>query len=259
MDIETVAGLLDVSARQIRTYVAQYELPCRKEGRTPVFNWPEVLEWYVGYKASLDAGLRGDALREDDPDEEDEEYPASGRKENISQATLRKTRADADLRELALSTKRGEVITIADAKTRLDRMMGNLRAKLLGMAPKLASRIEGLKARTEREAAIKDELEALCREISTGAIVDLPSEELQPVATGGSETVDVDAAAEICGFRWEHCGRISTCQEQPGHELMRNGNPGSSHKCPDELTEPAELPTNVQILAELLNAEAYSE
>ncbi|HSU19921.1 MAG TPA: hypothetical protein VLI45_09290 [Acidobacteriaceae bacterium] len=188
MDIETVADLLDVSTRQIRTYVTQFGCPSRKEGRTPVFSWPEVLNWYVGYKSALEAGDRA-AVAQDEPDVDEGEPAGQRPNEDIRQATLRKTRAEANLKELALSRLRSEVITIADAKVRLDRMLGNLRAKLLGMAPKLASRIEGLKVRTEREAAIKDEIEALCREISTGAIVDLP-DEVQP------NTVEkIDAAA----------------------------------------------------------------
>lgn len=201
MDIETVAELLGVSARQVRTYVSQ-GMPAGKEGRTPVFNWRAVLDWYIGYKISLEYG--------DGPapsDDEDEDFqPAENPNEDQRKVNLRLARAKADLAQLELSRRRGEVITIADAKVRLDRMMGNLRTKLLSMAPKLASRIEGLKARTEREAAIKDEMEGVCREISTGAIVDLPAE----------------AAPE-----------------------------------PVELTASAELPTNVQILAEVLNQEPY--
>jgi len=216
MDIETVADLLNgISTRQVRTYMTQ-GLPYRKEGRSPVFVWREVLDWYVGYRISLEAGDRPSDADDEAFDESGEgDFPApSGKNEDIRQATLRKTRADADLRELALSKQRGEVITIADAKVRLDRMMGNLRTKLLGIPPKLASRLEGLKARTEREAAIKDEMETLCREISTGAVVDLPE----------------------------------------NGQLAENGN---LTEMLDEVSAAAALPSNVEILAELLNEDAY--
>jgi phage terminase Nu1 subunit (DNA packaging protein) len=207
MDIETVAELLGVSTRQIRTYVNQ-GMPAGKEGRTPVFNWRDVFDWFVGYKISLEYGDRPDPATLDD---EDEDLPAADNpNEDIRKVNLRLSRAKADLAQLELSRRRSEVITIADARTRLDRMMGNLRTKLLSMAPKLASRIEGLKDRTEREGAIKDELENVCREISTGAVVDLPGE-----ASTSTETVEIEAAADF--------------------------------------------PTNVQILAAVLNAEAYSE
>lgn len=200
LDIETVAVLLGgVSERQIRNYVAQ-GMPSQKEGRTRTFNWYEVLEWYVGYKSALEAGDRPRAGDDEfDEDEGDVEGPAD-RRENLQQATLRKTRAEANLKELALSRLRGEVVTIADAKTRLDRLMGNLRSRLLGMAPKLASRTEGLK-RTEREAAIKEELEAVCREISTGAVIELQDETNPPAAEtkppDSETTVSLTAAAEL--------------------------------------------------------------
>lgn len=217
MDIETVAELLGVSTRQVRTYVTQ-GMPAGKEGRTPVFNWREVFDWFVGYKISLEYGDRPSP-----PDDEDEDdFPAENPNEDIRKVNLRLSRAKADLAQLELSRRRGEVITIADAKVRLDRMMGNLRTKLLSMAPKLASRIEGL-ARTDREAAIKDEMETVCREISTGAVVDLPEE--SPVYTEPAESVD-NAPSVASGVN---------------------------------ISAAAELPTNVQILAELLNTEAYSQ
>ena len=186
MDIETVADLLGgISERQVRNYVAA-GMPSQKAGRTRTFNWYEVLEWYVGYKAALEAGDRPLPVDEEEADE----IPEVSQAEDIRAVNLRRGRADANLKELQLSKLRGEVITIADAKVRLDRMLGNLRARLLGMAPKLASRLEGEKSRTSREAAIKDELENLCREVSTGAIVDLPATDDKTSA------VELSAAAQ---------------------------------------------------------------
>lgn len=175
MDAETVAGLLGVSTRQLNNYINLKELPSHGEGRRRTFVWMEVLEWYVGYRSSMEMGDGNDGSEDGDFDDS---TSVSGPKkpEDIRAANLRKTRAEANLKELQLSRLRGEVITIADAKVRLDRMLGNLRARLLGMAPKLASRLEAEKERTAREAAIKDEMENLCREVSTGAIVDLPPE-----------------------------------------------------------------------------------
>jgi phage terminase Nu1 subunit (DNA packaging protein) len=185
MDIETVAGLLSVSTRQIRTYVAA-GMPSDKQGRTPVFNWPDVLEWYMNYRWSLETG----GSLDDDADDLDGGSGGPARGDDIRVVNLRRAKADASLKELQLSKLNGEVIVIGDAKSRLDRMFGNLRAKLLGMAPRLANRLEGEKDRTAREAALKEELENLCREISTGAIVGLP-EATQP------EVLDeVSAAAE---------------------------------------------------------------
>jgi len=173
MDAETVAGLLGVSTRQVNNYINMKGLPSQGSGKRRTFVWAEVREWYVQYRMDLEAGDGSDGSEDGDSDDEGSES-GGNKKEDIRAWNLRKTRADANLKELDLSKKRAEVITVADAKVRLDRMMGNLRSKLLAMPPKLASRLEGEKDRTGRESALKEEMENLCREISTGAVVDLP-------------------------------------------------------------------------------------
>ena len=56
MDAETVAGLLDVSTRQINNYINLKGLPSHGEGRRRTFVWAEVREWYVDYRITLEAG-----------------------------------------------------------------------------------------------------------------------------------------------------------------------------------------------------------
>jgi len=171
MQTADILQLLPVGERQLRNLINNKGLPCQGSGTRRSFVWAEVLEWYVDYRLGL-AFKDGNGGNEDGSDEDGISESGGNGREDIRQATLRKTRAEANIKELQLSRLRGEVIAIADAKTRVDRMMGNLRSHLLGMAAKLASRTEGMQ-RTEREAAIKDELESLCRELSTGAIVEI--------------------------------------------------------------------------------------
>ena len=186
IDIETVAAVLRKSDRQIRTWISDFGCPCRKEGRSLTFYWPDVLNWYVEYASSKANGVSGDFA----PDEAESEE-----NESLQKAMLRKTRAEADLKQLALSKLRGEVIVIQDAKSRLDRMLGNLRSQLMSMAPKLATRIAGERDPNAQEAAIKDEMETLCRSLSTGAIAGVEHD------LDGEDAVDIEAAAaeEITG------------------------------------------------------------
>jgi len=217
MDAETVADLLGVSTRQLNNYIHHKGLPSSGSGRSRSFVWCDVLEWFVGYRIALE---HGDGNGGSDDGDLDGESSDSGRggKEDIRAANLRKTRAEANLKELQLGRLRGQVISIPDAKTRLDRMMGNLRAKLLSLAPKLASRIEGEKTRTTREAVIKEELENLCREISTGAVVDLPVDQ----AEGAGDVVD-ELAASAAGPIYPHVlGYLLTIATQP--EALREAN-----------------------------------
>ncbi len=201
MDIETVAELLDVSTRQIRTYVTA-GMPAGRDGRKPVFNWREVLDWYVGYRSSLEYGERPLAAADDaDPDDEPlaEDDATPGRKEDIRSASLRKIRAEADLKELALSRERREVVTIADARASLDRLFGNLRTQLLGIAPRLASLVVGVKVPAEIESLVQAEMESLCRELSTGKIVGVSDSTLELADDSephGAMIEDIEASAE---------------------------------------------------------------
>jgi phage terminase Nu1 subunit (DNA packaging protein) len=165
-------------------------LPCHGEGRARFFVWHEVLEWYVDYRYAMETGVGNQG--NDDPEMEMADAGDEVKKpEDFKAAMLRKTKAEADLKQLALSRMRGEVITILDAKIRVDRMFGNLRTQLLGMAPKVGVRLAGLKDPAEQEAIVKEEMEILCRDLSTGAIVGAtadPGDE--------AETVDIAAAAD---------------------------------------------------------------
>lgn len=53
MSDSTVAALLGVTERMIRNYVKSQEMPCIGRGKARRFNWPEVLEWYLGYRVRI--------------------------------------------------------------------------------------------------------------------------------------------------------------------------------------------------------------
>ncbi|HEY9138042.1 MAG TPA: hypothetical protein VIM67_07190 [Terriglobus sp.] len=186
VDSSTVCAVLSISDRTLRTWVSDLGCPSNKEGRSVTFNWPDVLAWYVDYAAAKKGGVSGDFA----PDADDAEDAEP--KENLAQAMLRKTTAEADIKTLALSKLRGETINISDAKLRVDRTFGNLRTALLGMPPKLGTRLAGVKDPAEIEAVCKEEMEALCRELSSGQIVGI-----QEQSEAEGETVDeLQASAE---------------------------------------------------------------
>src|SRR5262245_3627135 len=105
LDTETIAELLGVSARQVRNLVKDKGLPSRDDPRGRRFVWPDVLEWYVKYRTEM-RGSRGNgsATEESQPEEQDQE--------TLEQATTRKTIAEANLKELELATKRGQVVAV---------------------------------------------------------------------------------------------------------------------------------------------------
>lgn len=185
MDILTVADLLSVSDRQVRTWMKQ-GLPHSKDGRSPVFNWPEARDWWATYKY-------GGAAVAPDPDvHADDADTTPGKRENLDQANERKARAQADIMELNRARMLGEVIDIASARERVGRMLGNLRAKMLGLPPKLANRLQGVKDRPAMESVITEEMTSLCAELSTGEIVGGPPE---PAGDAQPDTLDTLSAA----------------------------------------------------------------
>ena len=207
MDADTVAGLLDVSTRQLRNY-CNLGCPYDERERKRYFDWPKVLAWYVAFKSG---GVPAEAA---DGDEEADE-PGPGRKENQTQANLRKTRAEADLKQLVLAQKRGQVIGIDEARQILDRMFGNLKAQLLSAAPLLNTQLEGEADSIAREAAIRLFMEQLCQELATGKVVreaaaetndadpetdDEEGETIEDLQASAEDITDVDVDAAVVDF-----------------------------------------------------------
>jgi hypothetical protein len=176
IDLDTVAALLDKTPKMIRNYMNLKGMPNHGDGRNRYFIWRDVLAWWVDYQWSLETGT-GNQGNEEAEMETAEPGSEPQKPEDIRSATLRKTKAEADLKQLALSRLRGEVITIMDAKVRVDRTFGNLRTQLLGMGPKLATRLAGVKDLNTIEATIKEEMEVLCRDLSSGTIVGIQADD----------------------------------------------------------------------------------
>ena len=199
MDAETVAALLGVSTRQLNNYINLKGLPSQGSGKRRTFVWAEVLQWYVGYRMQMEMGDGNDGSEDDDSDPD---TSVSGRKEDIRAATLRKTKAEANLKELELSKRRREVVVIADVAPKLNRMFGNLRSNLLSQPRKLADIAAGERDANKLEARYKGVMEDLCREISTGAIIGTEETgETDETKPGSLE--EVSAAAEIDAIQAE--------------------------------------------------------
>ena len=215
MDAETVASLLKgISVRQIRNY-CKLGCPYEERERQRYFNWPAVLDWYVAFKSG---GVPVEEL-----DEPDDDAPGPGRKENQAQAMLRKTKAEADLKQLTLSKQRREVIPIADAVAKLERMLGNIRTQLLNMPPKLATRLAGERDPSAQETILKEELELLCRELAAGKVVGIDESEAddepaddQDAGTdlqAADEDVNVDVDQVVIDFLLAHADAKAALHE----------------------------------------------
>ncbi len=104
-----------------------------------------------------------------------EKAVANGSVETYSQAQARKETSLADLRELELKEKRGELISMADVEAQWSELAVNLRDGIRGISARVANRLPA-EWRREIVAVIDDEarqlLTALSDEISAIAAVD---------------------------------------------------------------------------------------
>jgi phage terminase Nu1 subunit (DNA packaging protein) len=159
LDTESVADLLGVTARQVRNWVKDKGLPSKDDPRGRRFIWRDALEWYIIYRTEKD-GSRGSqsaaAVPLNDPDET----------ESLEQATTRKTIAEANLKELELATKRGQVVAIADAQRAIEVVSKNVQQKLLSVPAKLTGRLMGVADRNRIHAILEVEMKQQCTELA---------------------------------------------------------------------------------------------
>lgn len=172
LDSETVALLLGVTDRMLRIYCKDKGLPFRGDGRGRTFRWSEVRDWFIAYKidqaGNSGNGGNGTLPKPTAPPPEGGD-PVSGQEvpqETFKEALTRKTRADADLKELELAIKRGQVVAIDDVRRTLDGVFTNVKTKILAIPSKLGGRLDGIRDRNQRKAILEAECRQVCQELS---------------------------------------------------------------------------------------------
>jgi phage terminase Nu1 subunit (DNA packaging protein) len=158
LDTESVADLLGVSPRQVRNWAKDKGLPYKDDPRGRRFIWRDTLEWYIVYRTEKD-GSRGSQPPASSQDLLDQD-------ETLEQATTRKTIAEANLKELELATKRGQVVAIADAQRAIEVVSKNVQQKLLSVPAKLTGRLMGVADRNRIHAILEVEMKQQCTELA---------------------------------------------------------------------------------------------
>jgi phage terminase Nu1 subunit (DNA packaging protein) len=154
LELEDIASLLGVSERMIRNYIKDNALPCRNDGRKRVFVWDEVREWYVAYRIAKD-GSRGSLSTQ---------VPV---KEDINAASLRKTVAEADLKELQLAKERGQVAAIDDVERILSAANMATQTQILAVPSRLATQMLGLEDHGRAVSILEAEMRQLLSNLAT--------------------------------------------------------------------------------------------
>ena len=152
---DDVAELLGVTDRQIRTWIKDKGMPCRKDGRATSFAWRETLAWYVEYKASLAryAGGEDSARAGVDP-------------EQANNPIYRKDSAVASLKELELEQRQGQLVRMGDVLDVFGRVAKDMQTEVRGLPTRIVQQVLGITDRDEMVAFLTEETNHLLTRLS---------------------------------------------------------------------------------------------
>lgn len=157
LSVSDVAELLPLKERQIRNLIKDKGLPARSDPRGFMLDWSSTLEWYVQYRIAQKVGNGGNPgpkVGSNHPD-----MP----QEPINEALLRKTVAEADLKELQLARERGQVAAIADVERVLMAANKTIQTRVLALPASVAPQLIGLEDRARIDAILM----RTCRDVLT--------------------------------------------------------------------------------------------
>jgi Helix-turn-helix domain len=172
LSVQDVAELLGITDRQVRNLIKDKGLPAKSDPRGFTLDWPTALEWYVGYRSAQKGGNRGNFR------------PGSGSEEldeTLDEAILRKTKAEADLKELILARERSEVAAIADVEKALGAANAATKRLIQALPSRLATQLLGIDDRPRMYAILERESNALLSNLaSVGSVLEVSSSRPAP-------------------------------------------------------------------------------
>ncbi len=162
-----LAQLFDVDERTIRNWV-RLGCPQRMRSKRPTYVLSEVIAW----RRQRD---RVEASSADRPD--------------LSLEQARKLRADADLAELKVRERRGELVATPHVEQQMERVCLVLRSRVLSLRGRWAPRLLGLGSMVDAAAALDQMATELLDSLQSAG--EAPDDDDDP---GGDEATDRDAA-----------------------------------------------------------------
>ncbi len=144
-----VAELLDVTEKTIRNWMNANGLPFKQSsGKGRTIDWSEALRWYIDYRHEEGGRGRKSATL----------APTEAQEETYDQSLARKTRAEADLKELQLAKARGEVAAISDVERVLAASNQSIQTQMLAVPSRVAPQILGLEDHGRAVAILESEM-----------------------------------------------------------------------------------------------------
>ena len=141
VNVERVAAALNVGARRVQQLVNE-GMPRESRGQ---YDAVKCMLFYIRY---LQQAL------------EEKEVPVRGGLYTTeSEERTRLLRADADLREIELAKKRGQLVSLADHEKRATDLVLTVKARLMSIPPRLAPELVGENSRVMIQAKLGKALE----------------------------------------------------------------------------------------------------
>ena len=144
LTVVEMARLLSVTDRQVRNWIKDKGLPAKKMPGVQRLDGAAVIAWYVDFRLT-ENGNSGNRAGAD---------PSGEPLETFDEALARKTRAEADLKELQLARERGEVAAISDVERVLASANKSIQTLMLALPSSLAPQLIGLVDRAKIYAVI---------------------------------------------------------------------------------------------------------
>jgi phage terminase Nu1 subunit (DNA packaging protein) len=155
-----LAELFDVSEKTIRNWMNSNGLPFTAAGRGRVVAWPDALKWFVEYRIA-EAGSVGKFSK----NQASTDKPVAT--ESYEDALGRKTRAEADLKELQLARERGQVAAIADVEKVLSASTLATQTQILAVPSRLSTQMLGIEDQSRAVAILTAEMRQLLSNLAT--------------------------------------------------------------------------------------------
>jgi len=140
VNVQKLASAMNVTARRVQQLVGE-GLPREEKGK---YDLAKCLLWYIRYLQNVIEG-RGVPT----PD---------GELSSMKEERLALLRVDRELREIELAEKRGSLVAIVDVEKTMSDLVLTTKARIMGIAPRLAAELVGEVSRVMIQAKIEKEI-----------------------------------------------------------------------------------------------------
>ena len=142
VDVRKLANAMNVTPRRVAQLVHE-GLPREERGK---YELGKCLLWYIRY---LQNALEHRAVQTPD-----------GEVSSLREERLALLRLDRELREIELAEKRGQLVAIADVEKAMSDLVLTAKARIMGLAPRLAADLVAETSRVMIQAKVEKEVRA---------------------------------------------------------------------------------------------------